>query len=274
MGLIASGVEVVYSRGEPHEVKALDDVSLNIAEGEFVLIAGRSGSGKSTLLHCLSGLKKPAAGRISLDGMAAEKARKLIGLAVQFPERALFEKTLYDDIAFGPGNAGLRENVVSEKVLDAIKITGLDSSLLNSSPRSLSHGQKRLAAIAGVIALGPKYLFLDEPTAGLDADSRRRVLAALSSLNVTGTTIIAASHSLAHFSGISSRLVVLDGGKICFDGKPDGLVSLDNLEALGLALPPSLVFARKIRKLGIYVKWDAEPEEIAEMPGRANEGAV
>ncbi len=149
MALVASGVKVVYSKGEPDEIRALDDVSLNVPEGEFVLIAGRSGSGKSTLLQCLSGLLRPASGKISLDGADAGKSRKLIGLAVQFPERALFEKTLYDDIAFGPRNMGMREDEVNEKVMAAIKITGLDVSLLKGSPRSLSHGQKRLAALAG-----------------------------------------------------------------------------------------------------------------------------
>lgn len=271
MALVADNVSLIYSREEPDAVIALDGVSLSIAEGEFVIVAGRSGSGKSTLLRCLAGLMKPTSGRVMLDAVDAVKARKLIGFAVQFPERALFEKTLYDDVAFGPRNAGASESEARRIAGDAIKAMGLDAALLQAPPRSLSHGQKRLAALAGVIAVKPKYLFLDEPTAGLDAEGRRRVVDALSALNGAGTTIVAATHSLAHFSGIPARLVVLDAGKVGFDGRPEGLALVDSPESLGLALPPSLTLARELRKRGVAVAWDASPETMAEMMGRARE---
>jgi energy-coupling factor transport system ATP-binding protein len=269
---VANDVHHVFSGGEPFEARALDGISIRIEEGEFVILAGRSGSGKSTLLRCLSGLLKPTKGRISIDGMYADRARKLIGLAVQSPERALFEKMLYDDIAFGPRNRGYGEDDAHRAVMDAIRIVGLDETLLKRPPRTLSQGQKRLAALAGIIAPGPKYLFLDEPTSGLDADGRRRIIETLISLNEGGTTIVAATHSLAHFRGVSSRLIVLDSGKIRFDGRPEGLLALDDTP--GLVLPQSLAWAIKLRKRGIEVEWDADPEKVAELLWRAHESPV
>jgi len=272
MALVANDVHHIFSGGEPDEARALDGVSIRMEEGEFIILAGRSGSGKSTLLRCLSGMLKPSKGGVSIDAMDAVKARKLVGLAVQSPERALFEKTLYDDIAFGPVNRGYGEDEVRRAVMDTIEIVGLDETLLKGSPRALSQGQKRLAALAGIIALGPKYLFLDEPMSGLDAGGRRRIMETLIRLNKGGTTIVAATHSVAHFMGISSRLIVLDSGKVRFDGRPEGLLALE--DPSGLALPPSLVWAIKLRKRGIEVEWDAGPEKMAELLWRAHESFV
>ena len=268
MALMVENLCQVYSRGEPDEVKALSIEKIKIEPGEFVVIAGNSGSGKSTLLRCLAGLMKPTSGKISIDGVEARKTRDRIGLAVQSPERALFEKTLYDDVAFGLRNRGYSDSETCVKARGAIRKVGLDEDLLTCSPRSLSHGQKRLAALAGVIALKPPYLFLDEPTAGLDTCGRHRVIDALARLNRDDMTIVAASHNMAHFSEVVSRLVILASGKIWFDGKPDGLVSVEGLESLGLSLPPSLTYARKLVKRDIAVKWDAKPEKLAELLGR------
>jgi energy-coupling factor transporter ATP-binding protein EcfA2 len=272
--LIAGDVRHVYARGEPDEVLALDLKALRVEDGEFVVIAGNSGSGKSTLLRCLAGLLRPTSGEVAIDGIDVRKCRGLIGLAVQFPERALFGKTLYDDVAFGLRNRGLGEDNVRRGVLGTIGLVGLDERLLICPPRSMSQGQKRLASLAGAIAQGPKYLFLDEPTAGLDPVGRRKVIEALARLNRDGMAIVAASHNMAHFSGTLGRLVILESGKIKFDGKPDELVSLEGLEALGLALPPSLVCARDFMRRGIAVEWDAGPEKIAELLRRAHEGRV
>jgi energy-coupling factor transport system ATP-binding protein len=274
MALMVENLCQVYSRGEPDEVKALSIEKIKIEPGEFVVIAGNSGSGKSTLLRCLAGLMKPTSGKISIDGVEARKTRDRIGLAVQSPERALFEKTLYDDVAFGLRNRGYSDSETCVKAHDAIRKVGLDEDLLICPPSSLSHGQKRLAALAGVIALNPPYLFLDEPTAGLDACGRRRVIDALAGLNRDGMTIVAASHNLAHFSEVVSRLVILGSGKIWFDGAPDGLVSEEGLESLGLSLPPSLAYARELVKRGMVLEWNVGPEKLAEALGRDHEGRV
>jgi energy-coupling factor transport system ATP-binding protein len=217
---------------------------------------------------------KPTSGKMSIDGIEARRSRDIVGLAVQFPERALFEKTLFDDVAFGLRNRGFDESEVRQKALEAINMVGLDEALLESPPRSMSQGQKRLAALAGVIAIQPKYLFLDEPTVGLDMAGRHKVVKALAGLNREGMAIVVASHNLAHFAGALNRLVVLESGMIKFDGMPDGLVSMEGLEALGLALPPSLVCARELRKHGVEAEWDARPEKIAELLGRMYEGGV
>ena len=274
MTLIARDLRQVYARGEPDETLALDVKALRLEDGEFVVIAGNSGSGKSTLLRCLAGLLDPTSGEIAIDGVDVRKRRGLIGLAVQFPERALFGKTLYDDVAFGLRNKGLDEDDVRRGVLSAIDLVGLDEGLLASPPRSMSQGQKRLASLAGAIAQGPKYLFLDEPTAGLDPGGRRKVIEALACLNRDGMAIVAASHNMAHFSRALGRLVILESGEIKFDGNPDGLVSMEGLETMGLALPPSLACARELMRQGISVEWDAGPEKIAESLGRAHEGGV
>jgi energy-coupling factor transport system ATP-binding protein len=274
MALMVEKLCHIYSRGEPDEVKALSVEKIKIEPGEFVVIAGNSGSGKSTLLRYLAGLMKPTSGKIFMDDIEVRKTRDRIGLAVQSPERALFEKTLYDDVAFGLRNQCHSDSETRAKALDAIRKVGLDEALLTCSPRSLSHGQKRLAALAGVIALEPRYLFLDEPTAGLDTWGRHRVIDALARLNRDGMTIVAASHNMAHFSEVVSRLVILESGKIWFDGEPDGLVSAEGLESLGLSLPPSLTYARELLKRGIAVKWDVEPEKLAGVLGRTHESRV
>ncbi|BAI60453.1 putative cobalt ABC transporter ATP binding protein [Methanocella paludicola SANAE] len=262
MPLVANGVGHVYRRGEPGEAHALDGIDLTISGGEFTLVGGAGGSGKSTLLHCLSGLLRPTKGTVRIDGPAA--------LSIQFPERALFADTVLDDIAFGPLNTGLEKGEARTRALEAAGKVGLDAGLLSRLPRTLSHGQRRLAALAGVIAMRPRYLFLDEPTAGLDMAAKERVVETLVRLNREGTAVIVASHDLAHFMDACSRMLVMSRGKVVFDDRPDGLVSLD--DTMGLALPPSLIVARWLRTRGIEAPWNIGPSEAAAHIRRAHEG--
>lgn len=261
MPVIAKGVSHVYRNGGPGERRALDGIDITIAEGEFTLVAGPNGSGKTTLLHCLSGLKRPTTGIVSLDGNAA--------LSIQFPERALFAETIFDDIAFGPLNSGLKKNEAVKRAHEAARRLGLTADLLGRHPGTLSHGQRRLAALAGVIATRPRYLFLDEPTAGLDPVAKEHIVDMLAGLNHDGTTVIVASHDLAHFLVACSRILVMGHGKIIYDGKSGGLVSLD--DTMGLALPPSLITARWLRKKGIDAPWDISPEAAADHIRRIHE---
>jgi energy-coupling factor transport system ATP-binding protein len=261
MPVVAKGVGHVYRRGEPGEALALDGIDLTISEGEFILIAGANGSGKSTLLHCLSGMLRPMKGTLRVDGTTA--------LSIQFPERALFADTVFNDIAFGPLNAGLNKGDAGKTALEAAETVGLDKGLLGLHPRTLSHGQRRLVAIAGVIAMKPRNLFLDEPTAGLDPAAKEQIVETLVKLNGAGTTVVVASHDLEHFMGACSRMLVMNGGKVVFDDGPGRLVSLDDTK--GLALPPSLIVARWLRKRGIDAPWNISPEAAAAHVRRIHE---
>jgi len=262
MPLTAEHVSHAYRRGEPGETLALDSIDLTINEGQLVLLAGANGSGKSTLLHCLSGLLRPSSGKVSFDGLAS--------LSIQFPERALFAATVYDDIAFGPLNAGMKKDEARARALEAAGRAGLDKELLGRHPRTLSHGQRRLAALAGVIAMRPRYLLLDEPTAGLDPTAKGRIAEALVRLNREGMAVVVASHDLAHFLGICGRVIVISHGRIVFDGGPEGLVSLE--DTASISLPPSLVVARWLREKGIEAPWDISPEDAAARARRIHEG--
>ncbi len=274
MPLTAKGVGHVYRRGEPGETRALEDVSLTIGQGEFVLVAGANGSGKTTLLQCLSGLLRPTSGRVEIDGANAVKARGTAALSIQFPERALFAPTVYEDVAFGPANMGNKKEEARERALEAIRRVGLSEELLTSNPWALSHGQRRLAALAGAIAVGPRYLFLDEPTAGLDPMGKRHVVRTLTELNKDGMAIIVASHDLGHLLGTCGRIVVLHNERIAIDGRPDELVSNDGAGSMGLALPPSVRAARWLRLRGFHAPWDVSPEALIELLRRMErEGA-
>jgi energy-coupling factor transport system ATP-binding protein len=258
-----TGLSHFYRKGEPDETWAFRDISLSIIEREFTVIAGRNGSGKSTMLHCMSGLMKPSEGKVAIDGKGAAASRSLIALAVQFPERALFGQTLYDDVAFGLHNRGMDEKQIKSRVDRAIEAVGLDKELLSISPRELSNGQKRLAAIAGIIITEPRYLFLDEPTAGLDAPGRTRVLNILARLNREGTTIVVASHDLANIMDVCHRVIILDRGGIVADCPPQELISLKCLESMGLALSYQLMVARELWRRGVQVE-DMSSENLAE----------
>lgn len=272
MSLTAEGLSHGYRRGEPGEIRALNGIDLTIEADEFVLVAGANGSGKTTLLQCLSGLMRPTTGRVTIDGTDAVKVQGAAAMSIQFPERALFAPSVYDDIAFGPTNMGMGKEEARERALEAARTVGLGEELLSCHPRALSHGQRRLAALAGVVAVEPRYLLLDEPTAGLDAQGKARIVRTLGDLNKAGMAVVVASHDLENLMGACRRLLVLEGGRIALDGKPEDLVSCENIESLGLALPPSLVAARWLRCRGIDAPWNTSPEDLAGHLRRLRDG--
>jgi energy-coupling factor transport system ATP-binding protein len=262
MSLMAIGVSHTYRRMEPGEDRALDGVSLTIDAGELVLLAGANGSGKTTLLQCLSGLLRPTAGRVAIDGVDATRSR-MAAMSIQFPERALFAGTVYDDVAFGPMNMGMKKDEARERVFWALKAVGLGEELIERHPRTLSHGERRLAALAGTIAAGPRYLFLDEPTAGLDSRGKRHIVSTLTGLSKGGMAIVIASHDLEGLMGVCGRILALDGGRIAIDGKPDELLSFKDVGRLGLALPPSVLASRWLKGHGVDAPWNISPEALA-----------
>lgn len=251
----------IYEPGMPTESIALDDVSFDIADGQLVGIIGHTGSGKSTLLQHLNGLLKPSSGQIVVNGkditapgVSMVEIRKRIGLVFQYPEYQLFEETVAKDVAFGPKNLGLSEEEVDERVKEAIQLVGLDyDKIAEKSPFELSGGQKRRVAIAGVIAMRPEVLILDEPTAGLDPKAHRDVLAMVEEVHrKTGNITILVSHNMADIARLSDHIIVIDSGRLVTTGTPKEVFSKRNeLESVGLALPPVTQFTEKLRDLGM-----------------------
>lgn len=256
----------VYNPGTPFEKKALDDVSLEIEEGEFIGLIGHTGSGKSTLVQHLNGLMKPTSGEIVIDGDSlSDKSTKLknirqkVGLVFQYPEHQLFEETIYKDIAFGPKNLGLPQEEVDERVRHAMELVGLDfEELKDRSPFELSGGQKRRVAIAGVVAMKPKVLVLDEPTAGLDPKGRDDILDEIRTLyEKENITIILVSHSMEDIARLVNRIFVMHRGKLSMDGSPREIFGRsDELEGMGLGIPQITKFMKKFKASGHDVKDD------------------
>lgn len=252
----ASDLTYCYSRGTPFEKVALDKVSFNIEKGEFVAIIGHTGSGKSTLVSHLNGLITPESGSVYLDGedifakgYDLRKVRFKVGLVFQYPEYQLFEETVYRDIAFGPKNMGLSDDEVKQRVIAAAKALEIRPELLKKSPFELSGGQKRRVAIAGVIAMQPKVLVLDEPAAGLDPRGRERVMRLIDDYRRnTGSTVIIVSHSMETAAKYADRVIVLNEGSLFFEGNPDELFrKTDELSEIGLSVPPiTRIFHRLI----------------------------
>ena len=251
-----------YSAGTPFERSAVAGMDIEVMPGEFLGIIGHTGSGKSTLIQHLNGLLKPTSGRILLDGVDIwEKPKEIrrvrfqVGLVFQYPEYQLFEETVYKDIAFGPGNMGLDKEEIDRRVRQAAAFVGLDESLLNKSPFELSGGQKRRVAIAGVIAMEPKVLILDEPTAGLDPAGREKILAQIRAYHEEkGTTVILVSHSMEEIAQNVDRIVVLKGGKRYMDGTPrEVFARAGELEAVGLDVPQVTKVAAELRRRGLPI---------------------
>jgi energy-coupling factor transport system ATP-binding protein len=236
-----------YMRGTPLARQALRDVTLSIAEGELVAIIGRTGSGKSTLVQHFNGLLKPDSGHVFVDGqdiwqkgVALRDVRRKVGLVFQYPEHQLFEESVASDIAFAPRNMGLADNAVDDAVREAMRIVDLDyEEFAERSPFELSGGQKRRVAIAGVIAMRPKVLILDEPTAGMDPRGREDVLGEIQALHDEhGYTIVLVSHSMEDVARFANRLVVMEDGRIVMDGPPRNVFERrDELVEIGLGVP-------------------------------------
>ena len=252
----------IYSTGTPFEHAALVDVDFTAYRGEYLGIIGRTGSGKSTLIQHLNGLLKPTSGRVLFAGQdiwgSKERTRQTrfqVGLVFQYPEYQLFEETVYKDIAFGPGNMGLDQGEIDRRVRDAAAFVGLPDSVLEQSPFELSGGQKRRVAIAGVIAMEPAVLVLDEPTAGLDPVGVESILRNIHDYHTAkNATIILVSHSMEEVAQSVDRLVVVSGGRIPFSGAPREVFAHgDELEALGLGVPQVTRVFHRLRAMGVDI---------------------
>ena len=255
-------ITYVYSPGTPYEVKALDDVSVEINEGLITGIIGHTGSGKSTFVQLLNGLEKPSSGRVLIDGediwakpKEISKVRFKVGLVMQYPEYQLFEETIKEDIAYGPRNMGLEEAEVEERIKLAADFVGLDSELLEKSPFDLSGGQKRRAAIAGIIAMKPEILVLDEPAAGLDPMGRDEIFESIVKYrNETGSTVVIVSHSMEDMAKFCDELIVMAHSKAVMRGNCREVFSnAEKLEEIGLAIPQITKLMITLRSKGINV---------------------
>jgi len=253
----------IYSAGTPFEHKALDDISFSVERGEFIGIIGHTGSGKSTLMEQLNGLLKPTSGTVLLDGQdiwsdkkLTRQARFRVGLVFQYPEYQLFEETVYKDIAFGPKNMGLSPEEVDRRVREAAGFVGLTEQQLEVSPFDLSGGQKRRVAIAGVIAMEPEVLILDEPTAGLDPVGRSEILGNIQSYRkAKNATIMMVSHSMEDVARLTDRLLVMNGSKLAMDAPPAQVFThAEELTQMGLNIPQVTQVFLELKKLGLDVK--------------------
>lgn len=256
----------IYNSNTPFEKKALDNINLEINEGDFIGLIGHTGSGKSTLVQHLNGLMKPTSGSIIVDGVNIteknanlKETRQKVGLVFQYPEHQLFEETIYKDIAFGPKNLGLKDEELNERVRSSMELVGLDyEALKDRSPFELSGGQKRRVAIAGVIAMKPKVLILDEPTAGLDPSGRDEILDEIKGLYLKeGITIVLVSHSMEDVARLANRIFVMHRGKVIInDTTREVFKRATELEEIGLGVPQITSFMRRFKSKGHEVRDD------------------
>lgn len=260
--LSVKNLKYVYSAGTPFEHTALEDVSFSVNRGEFLGIIGHTGSGKSTLMQQLNGLLKPTSGSVILDGQdiwsdkkLTRQARFRVGLVFQYPEYQLFEETVYRDIAFGPKNMGLPAEEVDRRVREAAGFVGITDAQLQASPFDLSGGQKRRVAIAGVIAMEPEILILDEPTAGLDPSGRREILSNIAAYRKSkNATIMMVSHSMEDVARLTDRLLVLNGSRLAMDGTPDEIFAhAEELVNMGLNIPQVTQVFLHLQNMGLDV---------------------
>lgn len=262
MSIDIKNICYTYMRGTPFEKKALDDVSVSIDKGEIVAVIGHTGSGKSTLVQHLNGLLKPDAGQVAVDDVnlagkdaAAKKARQLVGMVFQYPEHQIFAETVYEDIAFGPRNRGFQPEEVDKQVREAMAFVGLDfETFAKRSPFQLSGGQMRRVAIAGVVAMNPDYLVLDEPSAGLDPRSRNAVFKEIMALHQSrGIAIVLVTHSMEEAVKYAKRLLVINQGKILFDGNTADIFRnhQQKLVEVGMDEPQVFKLADLLRKQGM-----------------------
>ena len=274
----------IYMPGSPFETKALDDVTLTIGDGEFVGLIGHTGSGKSTLVQHLNGLMKPDHGSVIVDGMDVSnkntdlrEIRRRVGLVFQYPEHQLFEETVRKDVSFGPRNLGCSEQEIEERVVKACHQVGLSDEKLDMSPFDLSGGNKRRVAIAGVLAMRPRVLVLDEPTAGLDPRGRNELLELIRGLHEEeGNTIVMVSHSMDDISALAQRIIVMNEGRVAMDGTPrEVFAHPQELVDMHLGVPAAAQLAMELRKRGynlpdnVYTL-DEMRSLILAMPDRAH----
>lgn len=260
------GLTHIYSVGTPFEHVAIRDIGFEAEKGEYLGIIGQTGSGKSTFIQHLNGLLKPTSGRVFFNGRDIHESKELtreirfkVGLVFQYPEYQLFEETVFKDIAFGPKNMNLTESEIDERVREAAGFVGLPEKLLGKSPFELSGGQRRRAAIAGVIAMLPEVLILDEPTAGLDPRGRDEIIANIRQYQrSTDSTVIMVTHSMEDIARTVDRLLVFNDGSIMTEGTPAQVFSKsDVLMRVGLTVPKVTMVANRLRALGVSV-----PEDI------------
>ena len=283
MILEMKNVSFIYSKGMAYEVRALDNINLGIDEGQFIGVIGHTGSGKSTLIQHMNGLMRPTEGQVFFEGKdiwgSAEETdkksgkkgkydlkslRTKVGLVFQYPENQLFETDVITDVSFGPKNQGLSAEEIRIRAEEALRLTGVAEKFWKSSPFELSGGQKRRVAIAGVLAMNPKVLILDEPTAGLDPQGRDDILDQIKKLHdEKGITILLVSHSMEDVANYADRLIVVNDGKIAYDGTPKEVFShYRELEEMGLAAPQTTYVMHELAERGMDV--DTQATTIAE----------
>ncbi len=262
MAIEISILNYVYMACSPFEKQALKDVNLSIKDGEFVGIIGHTGSGKSTLIQHLNGLIAPTSGSISVCGIDVtakgadlKTLRQKVGLVFQYPEHQLFEETIYKDISYGPKNMGLSQDEIHERVLEAMRFVGLSEKFMNRSPFDLSGGQKRRVAIAGVLAMRPEVLILDEPAAGLDPAGREEILTQIRAIYLERkTTVLLVSHSMEDVAKVTNRIVVMNKGTVALDGKPKDIFAQEEaLRSMGLDVPQITQLIGELKRRGVKI---------------------
>ncbi len=272
MLMILDKVNYVYSEDTAYQIQALKDVSFKIAEGQFIGIIGHTGSGKSTLIQHLNGLMKATTGSIYFHGQDIydddfdlRELRNRVGLVFQYPEHQLFETTIFDDVCFGPKNQGLKEKEAGLRAFEALRSVGLPEELYYQSPFDLSGGQKRRVAIAGVLAMKPEVLILDEPTAGLDPAGRDEILDLVARMHrERGITVILVSHSMEDIAKYVQRIIVMNHGEVMFDDTPSNVFAhYRELEAVGLAAPQVTYLMHELKSRGLSVNTEAITVEEA-----------
>ena len=266
MSIIVDKINYVYGEGTAHEIKALNDINLEISDGEFIGIIGHTGSGKSTLIQHLNGLVKATSGAIYFHGQDIydkdfdmRELRNRVGLVFQYPEHQLFETTIFDDVCFGPMNQGLSKEEAGLRAFEALRSVGIKEEIFYQSPFELSGGQKRRVAIAGVLAMKPEVLILDEPTAGLDPGGRDEILDLITRMHrERGMTVILVSHSMEDVAKYVDRIIVMNQGKVMFDDTPKEVFkNYKELEAIGLAAPQVTYLMHELRARGLFVNTEA-----------------
>ncbi|KAF5040910.1 Energy-coupling factor transporter ATP-binding protein EcfA2 [anaerobic digester metagenome] len=266
MSIKAENIKYIYSEGTPFRTVAHDDINLEIKEGDFLGVIGHTGSGKSTLIQLLNGLEKPSDGKIIVndtvvgeDKKKLSKIRQTVGLVFQYPEYQLFEETVAKDVAFGPMNLNLSEEETEKRVKEALELVGFNyKSIKDESPFDLSGGQKRRVAIAGVLAMKPDYLILDEPTAGLDPAGRNEIFEQIKKLHKkANVTVVLVSHSMEDIAKLVNRVIVLYKGKIHMQGTPKEIYSQsEELKKIGLGVPQVAEIVNELRKRGFNIRPD------------------